>query len=126
VRALIDTHILLWWLAADPRLPRAAEAAIAEPETLVMVSAATAWEIAIKRALGRLKTPEDLLGALEQNDFASLPITVVHALGAGGLPNHHSDPFDRILIAQARSEVLTLISLDSRFADYDVDLLPLD
>jgi PIN domain nuclease of toxin-antitoxin system len=66
----------------------------------VIVSAATAWEIAIKRAAGRLEAPDDLLGALEANDFDSLSITVAHALAAGVLPEHHSDPFDRILIAQ--------------------------
>jgi PIN domain nuclease of toxin-antitoxin system len=74
----------------------------------------------------RLDAPEDLLEALDANDFDSLPITAIHALTAGGLPDHHADPFDRVLIAQARIEGLTLISVDSRFSDYDVDLLSLD
>jgi PIN domain nuclease of toxin-antitoxin system len=125
VSLLLDTHILLWWLSDDPLLPTAAREAIASPESEVLVSAATAWEIAIKQAAGRLEAPADLLEAVEANDFEMLPITAAHALGAGALPPHHSDPFDRMLIAQARAERLTLISVDNRFPQYDVDLLPL-
>ncbi len=90
-----------------------------------MVSAATAWEIAIKQAVGRLDAPADLLDAVEANNFETLPLTVAHALAAGSLPPHHSDPFDRMLIAQAGAESLTLISVDKRFPPYGVDLLPL-
>ena len=122
---LLDTHILLWWLSDDPLLPTAAREAIASPDAEVLVSAATAWEIAIKRAAGRLDAPDDLLEALHVNDFEMLPITVVHALAAGALPPHHSDPFDRMLIAQARAESLILISVDNRFPQYDVELLRL-
>lgn len=122
---LLDTHILLWWLSDDPLLPAAAGEAIAAPETEVLVSAATAWEIAIKKAAGRLDAPDDLLEVVEANDFETLPINVVHALAAGALPLHHSDPFDRMLIAQARAESLTLISVDGRFPRYDVELLAL-
>jgi PIN domain nuclease of toxin-antitoxin system len=126
VKVLLDTRILLWWLSADPSLPPLAEGAIANPDVEVWVSAATAWEIAIKRAAGRLEAPDDLLDALAANDFDSLPIAAAHALVAGGLPDHHADPFDRMLIAQARIEGLTLISVDRRFPDYDVELLSLD
>jgi PIN domain nuclease of toxin-antitoxin system len=126
VRALLDTHILLWWLADDPRLPPLAAEAIANPDVEVIVSSATAWEIALKRAAGRLEAPDDLLGAMEANDFDSLSITVAHALAAGALPEHHSDPFDRMLIAQARTEGLTLITVDRHFPEYDVEILPLD
>ncbi|MHB1444597.1 MAG: type II toxin-antitoxin system VapC family toxin [Acidimicrobiales bacterium] len=122
---LLDTHILLWWLSDDPLLPAVAREAIASPESEVLVSAATAWEIAIKRAAGRLDAPDDLLEAVGANDFETLPITAAHALAAGALPPHHSDPFDRMLIAQARAEGLTLISVDDRFPQYNVDLLPL-
>ena len=90
----------------------------------MVVSAVTAWEIAIKKALGRLEAPDDLPEALEVNDFDTLDITVDHALAAGALPGHHTDPFDRMLIAQAQLHGLTLISIDKRFADYDVELLP--
>lgn len=122
---LLDTHILLWWLAADTHLPNAAAEAIASAANTVSISAASAWEVAIKKAVGRLDTPDDLLEALDANNFDTLPVTVVHALAAGALPAHHSDPFDRMLIAQARVEHLVLVSVDSRFRDYDVELLQL-
>jgi PIN domain nuclease of toxin-antitoxin system len=125
VRLLLDTHILLWWLSDDPLLPTSARQAVARPDNAVVVSAATAWEIAIKRAAGRLEAPDDLLEVLSGNDFETLPISAAHALVAGGLPPHHSDPFDRMLIAQARSESLTLVSVDERFSQYGVELLPL-
>jgi PIN domain nuclease of toxin-antitoxin system len=125
VSLLLDTHILLWWLSDDSLLPTAARQAIASPQTEVLVSAATAWEIAIKQAAGRLDAPQDLLEAMEANDFQTLPITAAHAVAAAALPPHHSDPFDRMLIAQARAETLTLISVDNRFPEYDVELLPL-
>ena len=124
MKVLLDTHILLWWLAEDPALPLAARDAIADADTTVVVSAATAWEIAIKMAAGRLDAPDDLLDALDANSFDTLAITAAHALEAGALPAHHTDPFDRMLIAQARAEELTLVSVDHRFVAYDVDLLP--
>lgn len=125
MRLLLDTHILLWWLGDDPNLAERAAAVIADADSEVVVSAATAWEIAIKRAAGRLDCPDDLLGALAANEFDTLPITADHAITAGGLPPHHADPFDRMLIAQARAEGLTLVSVDARFGDYNVDLLAL-
>lgn len=122
---LLDTHILLWWLADDPLLPDAAGAAISSPDNEVIVSAAAVWEIAIKKAMGRLDAPDDLLDVLTTNDFQTLDIKASHALLAGTLPPHHSDPFDRMMIAQARAENLTLVSVDERFPHYDVELLPL-
>ncbi|MGH9280387.1 MAG: type II toxin-antitoxin system VapC family toxin [Acidimicrobiales bacterium] len=125
MRLLLDTQILLWWLADDPLLPRSAARAIADADTEVVVSAATAWEIALNKASGRLDAPDDLIGALAANEFDALPISAEHAVTAGALPLHHSDPFDRVLIAQAAADGLTLVSVDRRFSDYDVDLLPL-
>lgn len=125
MRLLLDTHVVLWWLADDPALPAAAREAISNPGAEVLVSAASAWEIAIKKAAGRLEAPDDLLDALEANEFSTLPITAGHALAAGALPPHHADPFDRMLVAQAQAEGLTLVSVDTRLADYGVDLLPL-
>lgn len=121
---LLDTHILLWWLADDPSLPAEAAAAIAEAGTEVVVSAASAWEIAIKKAAGRLTAPDDLLEVMAAGDISTLEITAGHALHAGALPLHHTDPFDRTLIAQAQMERLTLVSVDSRFGAYEVSLLP--
>ena len=125
MRILLDTHVLLWWLAGDAALPRNAGDAIADSDSEVLVSAATAWEIAIKKAAGRLEAPDDLIEALDANDFGTLPITAPHALAAGNLPAHHSDPFDRVLIAQAQLERLILVSVDRRFTEYEVELLPL-
>ena len=122
---LLDTHILLWWLSDDPLLPPAARHAISAPANEVLVSAATIWEIAIKEAAGRLEVPGDLLEAIDGDDFDMLPITATHAIAAGSLPLHHADPFDRMLIAQARSHRLVLVSVDDRFSRYDVELLPL-
>jgi PIN domain nuclease of toxin-antitoxin system len=125
VRILLDTHILLWWLADDPLLPSRAAAIIGDPDTEVVVSAATAWEISIKTAAGRLEAPDDLLDALHANEFDTLVITAEHAITAGRLPPHHSDPFHRMLIAQAQTEGLSLASVDGRFSKYEVELLPL-
>jgi PIN domain nuclease of toxin-antitoxin system len=125
VNVLIDTHILLWWLADDPALPDVARTVIADPATTVVVSAATVWEIAIKQAAGRLDAPDNLVSTLVDNDFDTLPMTASHALDAGRLPLHHADPFDRMLIAQATAEDLTLVTVDRRFGHYDVPVLPL-
>jgi PIN domain nuclease of toxin-antitoxin system len=121
---LLDTHVILWWLADDPELGPQARKAIAEPESLVAVSAASAWEIAIKRALGRLQAPDDLETQIARNGFAPLPITVAHALRAGALPPRHDDPFDRMLVAQAQLEGLTVVTRDPRIAVYGVRTLP--
>ena len=125
MNVLLDTLILLWWLADDRALPDVARTVIAEPATTVVVSAATVWEIAIKKAAGRLDAPDNLMPTLDDNDFDTLPMTASHALDAGRLPLHHADPFDRMLIAQAAAEDLTLVTADRRFDHYDVPVLPL-
>lgn len=126
MKLLLDTHVLLWWLANDPKLPGSVATVIADGETFVAVSAASAWEIAIKKAAGRLEAPDDLLEAIAASNFDALSISMDHAIAAGALPAHHADPFDRMLIAQARAEGLTVVTVDGRFADYDVELLPMD
>ena len=123
MRLLLDTHALLWWLADDPRLADRAREAIADPASSVFVSAAVAWEIAIEQALGRLEPPEDLSVRLARERFEELAITIVHALRAGELPPHHSDPFDRVLVAQAELEGLTLVTRNARIAQYGVAVL---
>ena len=117
---LLDTHVLLWWLADDPRLTPTMRDAIADPSTAVMVSAASAWEAAIKASVGKLRAPDGLQQELRRQGFDELPVTVDDGLVAGALPRHHSDPFDRMLIAQAARRQLVLVTADRRFADYDV------
>jgi PIN domain nuclease of toxin-antitoxin system len=116
--ALLDTHILLWWLADDPALSDRARSLIQDDTHTVFVSSASAWEIAIKKAAGKLKAPDDLESALEANGFETLAITVRHALAAGALRQFHVDPFDRILVAQAELEQMTLITDDQRLISY--------
>ncbi len=120
MRLLLDTHVLLWWLAADSGLSGEAHAAIAEGANTILISAASAWEMAIKRALGKLTMPDLLDEAITASGFQALPITVAHALLAGGLPRHHDDPFDRMLIAQAQSDGLTIVTRDTQFSHYGV------
>lgn len=122
MRLLLDTHALLWWLA-DRELSKTVRAAIADPANEVAVSAASAWEISIKQAIGKLSAPDDLAEQLEAGDFEPLPIRIDHAVLAGALPRYHDDPFDRMLLAQAKIEALTIVTRDKRFADYDVPLL---
>jgi PIN domain nuclease of toxin-antitoxin system len=123
VRLLLDTHVLLWWLA-DEQLTAEARAAIADPKNAVAVSAASAWEISIKKELGKLVAPNDLEEQVRASDFAPLPISINHALTAGQLPRHHDDPFDRMLIAQAQLEQMTVVTRDKRFGEYDVAVTP--
>lgn len=120
MRLLLDTHVLLWWLANNSRLSAYTRAAIADPDNQVFVSAVSAWEIEIKRAIGKLEAPEDLLGAIAANDFERLDIKIEHSLRLRELPLHHNDPFDRMLIAQALYEDLTLLSGDKKIALYEV------
>lgn len=124
MRLLLDTHVLLWWLADDERLARgAASDLIRDAENDTVVSAVSAWEISIKQALGKLAAPYDLPEQIVASGFQELPVTIRHSMAAGALPAHHQDPFDRMLIAQALAEQLTLVSADRRMALYDVPLI---
>ncbi len=96
---LLDTHTLLWWLSDHPTLSEEARNIIAAPENIIFVSAASAWEIGIKKAIGKLEAPEDLETAIAVNHFETLPITITDGLSVEKLPNYHQDPFDRMLIA---------------------------
>ena len=120
---LADTHVLLWWRADDARLSRAARDAMADPDVELRFSAASIWEMAIKRALGKLELPDDFLATMGSCGFAELAISARHGLTAGALPLHHRDPFDRMIVAQARSERLTVITNDARIEAYDVPVL---
>jgi PIN domain nuclease of toxin-antitoxin system len=120
---LLDTHVLLWWLAGSDEIAEPAATAIADPGNLVAVSAASLWEIGIKRSLGTLRVDGDLLEAVVSSGFEPLPISLDHADAAGQLPHHHRDPFDRMLVAQAQSERLTVVTRDLAFAGYEIPLL---
>ncbi len=117
---LLDTCVFLWWLDDPRRLSRAARKAIGDGKNTVDISAAVVWEIAIKRALGKFDAPRDLEGAMASNRFLPLPVTIPHALAVETLPNHHRDPFDRMLIAQARREGFKLVSRDHHVPLYGV------
>lgn len=122
MRALLDTPVILWWLADVPIAPAAAEL-IAEPSNVIFVSAASFWEASIKQSIGKLRVDGDLVAACNEAGFAPLPITVDLAAAIRTLPLHHRDPFDRMLITQAMCEELVLITRDATFADYDVHTL---
>lgn len=119
---LLDTHTLLWWLAGDG-LSADVVATIADPDHVVAVSAASVWEISIKRRLGKLDAPPDVVDAIGASRFEPLDITSAHADAAGALPPHHRDPFDRMLVAQARAEGLTIVTRDPAISVYDVAVL---
>jgi PIN domain nuclease of toxin-antitoxin system len=120
---LLDSHALLWWLGNDRRLGANVREAIERPRAVLFFSVASIWELAIKQAQKKLTLPESLLSALAEEGFAELPISSAHALRASALPPHHRDPFDRMLVAQAQSEGLTLVTGDARIAAYDVPVL---
>ena len=120
---LLDTHSFLWWLADDPALGPTARAAIADAENLVFVSAATAWEISVKRAKGKLDAPGDVEEWLRANDFIELPVEISHAVRAGELPPLHSDPFDRMLVAQAQLENHVLVTADPEIRRDEIKIL---
>jgi PIN domain nuclease of toxin-antitoxin system len=119
---LLDTEALIWWDANDPRLGGNARALI-QNATWVYVSAASAWEIAIKTALGKLRTTRRPSQVVADAAFAELPITFEHTEGVSALPPHHADPFDRLVVAVARVEGLTIVSSDRQLALYDVALI---
>ena len=119
---MLDTHALLWWLGGE-QLSAEATAAIIDPQNDVLVSVVSGWEIAIKSARGKLTIDGDLTDDIFSNGFDLLPIRWSHASQVAALPDHHRDPFDRMLVAQCQSEGFTLISRDSHLGAYEVDLL---
>lgn len=124
MRLLLDTHALLWALEAPQRLPPGVRAAIEDTDNDVFASAASAWEIAIKQSLGRLPVPRaDLLEALSRASLTELPVTLRHAQATRSLPPIHRDPFDRMLVAQAQTEGLSLVSRDPWVRRYPVTVL---
>lgn len=122
MRLLLDSHVALWWLADADALGPASRTAVSDAD-VVHFSAVTPWELGIKQALGKLDLPGNLVDSLQQTGFDPLDITAEHGVAAAALPPHHRDPFDRMLVAQARMESLTIVTADRSFRDYDVDLL---
>lgn len=127
MRLLLDTHAFLWWVTDDDRLSERAGELIADGANDVFFSAASAWEIAIKAGLGRIRLYEDAWSLtpqqLERNAFQALPIHVAHAVAVITLPDVHGDPFDRMLVAQALTEGLTIVSADEDLARYPVPVV---
>ena len=120
---LLDAHALLWWLAGDRTLSAAAARSIADPMNDVIVSAATVWEIEVKRAAGRLEAPLELVEDLARAQIDTLPFTAADAVAAARLPRHHKDPFDRMLLAQAQRLEAVIVSRDRAFAAYGIHVL---
>lgn len=120
-RLLVDTHVLLWWLTDSAALSPTARELLADPANEPLVSTASVWEIAIKRSLGKLAAPEDLPDRIADEGFSWLAISAPHAWEVRALPAHHRDPFDRLLVAQALTERLPLITADPSFDAYGVD-----
>ena len=124
MRFLVDTHALLWALGEPGTLSREARDALADPSNLIVVSSASLWECAIKASIGKLDLPEDFFDSIPEAGYEVMPIRISHLNVYRTLPMHHRDPFDRMLVAQARAEALTLISRDPDIAKYDVAVLP--
>lgn len=127
MKLLLDTHAFLWWIGDDRRLSQPARGAIADPGNEVSFSAASAWELAIKAGLGRIEMDDPLGPFLEEqtkrNGFRVLPVLLGHAVAVAELPPHHRDPFDRLLVAQALAEGMTLVSGDRALRKYEAPVL---
>ncbi len=123
MRLLLDTHILLWWLADDSALTKAQRIAIQDKRNSCFISAATIWEISIKSRLGKLEVSEDYLDVARSQGFFELPIAWQHAKAVKLLPDHHKDPFDRILIAQAIIEGMSFACSDSIISKYEIPII---
>jgi len=119
VKMLLDTHVLLWWLADDARLPQQARRAITSEQDDIGVSVVSLWEIVLKISKGKLRVdPVALLNEVDKNQFYILPVEATHALAYARLPSHHHDPFDRMLVAQAMSESMRLLTHDPQMRPY--------
>ena len=119
---LLDTHVVLWWRLDSPRLKRGARDAIATAD-LVWVSAVSGWEVAIKQGLGKLRLADPFVLMVEASEFGELPVTLRHAERVATLPLHHTDPFDRMLVAQAQVEGATLVTHDRAFQPYGIPVV---
>ena len=119
----LDTHILLWWLDDNPSLSKKGKTVIADTNNLIILSAAVIWEMRIKQALGKLEIAANFYTVLKQQGFEMLPISSDHAYAVGDLPMYHRDPFDRMILAQAKLENLTIVTHDAIFHKYGIPIL---
>lgn len=124
MKLLLDTHVVLWWLGSPEELAAGARKAIQSPTNEVFVSAASLWEMSIKQELGKLSLPGNPIEALESIDVTLLAISAEHAWRAGSLAPHHRDPFDRMLVAQADTESMVLVTRDTNIPRYGIPVLP--
>ena len=120
MRLLLDTHVVLWSLTEPLKLRGETREALEDAQNDIFVSAVSGWEIAVKRALGKLEAPDDLEAGVRQQGFLPLHLTFLHAERAGALPPHHGDPFDRMLVAQAQVEGLVVVTWDARIRLYGI------
>jgi PIN domain nuclease of toxin-antitoxin system len=123
VRLLLDTNALLWWREGSARLSTRASDRIRDPNSDIVVSIASLWEIAIKRALGKLRFAEDFEEVMAEEEFDLLDVTYAHLRELGDLPQHHRDPFDRLLISQSRTERIPIVTADPVFAAYGGEIV---
>jgi PIN domain nuclease of toxin-antitoxin system len=123
MRLLLDANAFVWWVASSPRLAATAQSVIADSTNDIIVGVGAVWELTIKRALGKLHFPFDFETELRNENFAILPISFAHLRTLDGLPHHHGDPFDRLLIAQALAEGIPIATADGRFAAYGVQII---
>ena len=127
MRILIDTHVFIWWTSDSQKLSFTVYNLLTSPKTQVIFSVVSIWEMQIKLSLGKLQLktalPELVEDEVKQNKIELLPLDLSHIYALSNLPNHHRDPFDRLLIAQAKSEALVIISIDEKFDGYDIERL---
>ena len=119
-RLLLDTDVFLWWLSDDPQLGKVARLAISDPRNQVFISAVSTWDVSIKKSSGKLSAPDDLDAIVEEEGFSKLPISLYHGDQAGLLPQYHKDPFDRMLVAQAQSEGLVIVTNGKLVTQYNI------
>ena len=123
MKYLLDTHIVLWWLTTPEKINKKAQKIIKDKSNVIYISSASIWEMAIKKSIGRLTLPHNLLEMIAIQSFKLLPISAEESLGVADLPMHHTDPFDRMLIMQAKLHDLIIITRDSKIAEYPAVVL---
>jgi len=127
MRALLDTHVFLWWITDSPKLSSRAREIISDGGNTLYLSAASGWEMVVKARLGKLELPGNpvafIFEQLSANDIIELPVRMNHTLHVYSLPPHHRDPFDRLLVSQAQLDILPIISADKQIAEYDVKVI---